>query len=117
MSESVASPIPAAQVISPSAEQEISQRARHRITRRLLPFLFVLYVIAFLDRMNIGAAALQMPHDLGFSNGVGFVLHLNWQLGNVDRLLAYAIGFIVVVMAIEALITRPLERRATRWRL
>src|SRR3989475_1624454 len=70
MSESVASPIPAAQVISPSAEQEISQRARHRIARRLLPFLFVLYVIAFLDRMNIGAAALQMPHDLGFSNGV-----------------------------------------------
>jgi len=70
MSESVARPIPAAPVISPSAEQEISQRARHRIARRLLPFLFVLYVIAFLDRMNIGAAALQMPHDLGFSNGV-----------------------------------------------
>lgn len=54
---------------------------------------------------------------LGFSNGVGFVLQLNWQLGNVDRLLAYAIGFIIVIMAIEALITRPLERRATRWRL
>jgi len=27
-------------------------------------------VIAFLDRMNIGAAALQMPHDLGFSERV-----------------------------------------------
>jgi MFS family permease len=27
-----------------------------------------LYVIAFLDRMNVGAAALQMPHDLGFSD-------------------------------------------------
>src|SRR5438132_5750760 len=70
MSESVASPIPAAQVISPSAEQEISQRARHRIARRLLPFLFVLYVIAFLDLMNIGAAALQMPHDLGCRYGM-----------------------------------------------
>ena len=34
------------------------------------PFLFLLYVIAFLDRMNVGAAALQMPHDLGFSEGV-----------------------------------------------
>jgi len=49
---------------------EVAQRARHRIARRLLPFLFILYVIAFLDRMNVGAAALQMPHDLGFSEGV-----------------------------------------------
>src|SRR5580704_17058441 len=63
---------------SPEAEQadfsvpdaEVGRRARHRIARRLLPFLFLLYVIAFLDRMNVGAAALQMPHDLGFSEGV-----------------------------------------------
>jgi sugar phosphate permease len=54
----------------PGSEPEVAQRARHRIARRLLPFLFLLYVIAFLDRMNVGAAALQMPHDLGFSEGV-----------------------------------------------
>ena len=41
-----------------------------RIAIRLLPFLFVLYVIAFVDRMNIGAAALQMPQDLGFNEKV-----------------------------------------------
>src|SRR6266446_4331816 len=57
-------------VDSSAPDAEVGRRARHRIARRLLPFLFVLYVIAFLDRMNIGAAALQMPHDLGFSNGV-----------------------------------------------
>jgi ACS family tartrate transporter-like MFS transporter len=51
-------------------EAEVADRARRRIARRLLPFLFLLYVIAFLDRMNVGAAALQMPHDLGFSEGV-----------------------------------------------
>jgi MFS transporter, ACS family, tartrate transporter len=49
---------------------EVAKRARHRIARRILPFLFVLYVIAFLDRMNIGVAALQMPNDLGFSESV-----------------------------------------------
>jgi ACS family tartrate transporter-like MFS transporter len=49
---------------------DVAQSARRRIARRLLPFLFLLYVIAFLDRMNVGAAALQMPHDLGFSEGV-----------------------------------------------
>jgi ACS family tartrate transporter-like MFS transporter len=57
-------------IATSSSEPEVGQRARHRIAKRLLPFLFVLYVIAFLDRMNIGAAALQMPHDLGFSDRV-----------------------------------------------
>src|SRR5438309_3332512 len=60
-----------AEALSLSApEAEVGQRARHRIARRMLPFLFLLYVIAFLDRMNVGAAALQMPHDLGFSDHV-----------------------------------------------
>ena len=49
---------------------DVAQRARHRIARRLLPFLLLLYIIAFLDRMNVGAAALQMPGDLGFSDRV-----------------------------------------------
>jgi ACS family tartrate transporter-like MFS transporter len=57
-------------VVPSRAESDVAQRARRRIARRLLPFLFLLYVIAFLDRMNVGAAALQMPHDLGFSEGV-----------------------------------------------
>src|SRR5260370_39276135 len=56
--------------VASGAEPEVAQRARHRIAWRLLPFLFLLYVVAFLDRMNVGAAALQMPHDLGFSEGV-----------------------------------------------
>src|SRR5260370_2112249 len=57
-------------IASSAPDSEVGQRARHRTARRLLPFLFVLYVIAFIDRMNVGAAALQMPHDLGFSEGV-----------------------------------------------
>jgi MFS transporter, ACS family, tartrate transporter len=40
------------------------------VTRRLLPFLFVLYVVCFLDRVNLGFAALQMNQDLGFSPAV-----------------------------------------------
>jgi ACS family tartrate transporter-like MFS transporter len=38
------------------------------IRRNLLPFLFVLYVIAYLDRINIGFAALTMNHELGLSS-------------------------------------------------
>jgi MFS transporter, ACS family, tartrate transporter len=48
----------------------VASRARKRIAWRLLPFLFLLYIIAFLDRMNVGAAALQMPGDLGFNDRV-----------------------------------------------
>jgi D-galactonate transporter len=49
---------------------DVGRSARKRIAWRLLPFLFVLYVIAFLDRTNVGAAALQMPKELGFSEKV-----------------------------------------------
>src|SRR5204863_10218459 len=48
----------------------VALRARGRIAWRLLPFLSLLYIIAFLDRMNVGAAALQMPGDLGFNDRV-----------------------------------------------
>lgn len=58
------------EMASASTEPDVTQRARRRIAVRLLPFLFLLYVIAFLDRMNIGAAALTMPGDLGFSDRV-----------------------------------------------
>ena len=45
----------------------LASRARHRITWRLVPYLFLLYIVAFLDRVNVGFAALQMTGDLGFS--------------------------------------------------
>ena len=36
--------------------------------RRLVPFLFLLYVVSYLDRVNVGFAALQMNAALGFSD-------------------------------------------------
>jgi len=38
-----------------------------KVTKRLLPFLMLLYLIAYLDRSNISVAALQMNADLGLS--------------------------------------------------
>jgi len=70
MPDNVVTSAPPQSVSSAPPESEVAQRARRRIARRLLPFLFVLYVIAFIDRMNVGAAALQMPRDLGFSEDV-----------------------------------------------
>jgi MFS transporter, ACS family, tartrate transporter len=45
----------------------VAHRARRRIMRHILPYLFCLYVIAFLDRVNVGYAALEMTKDLGFT--------------------------------------------------
>lgn len=41
-----------------------------KIGRRIVPFVFTGFVIAFLDRINIGFAQLQMKTDLGFSDAV-----------------------------------------------
>src|SRR5215216_4073414 len=49
---------------------DIAERTRRRITRRLMPFLFLLYIFNYLNRVNVGNAALQMRADLGFSNTV-----------------------------------------------
>ena len=48
----------------------IADRARRRIMRRLMPYLFVLFVIAYLDRVNVGYAALQMKGDLSFTDEI-----------------------------------------------
>jgi MFS transporter, ACS family, tartrate transporter len=48
----------------------LADRARRRIAWRLLPFLFVLYLVAFLDRVNVGYAGLEMAHDLGFTDRI-----------------------------------------------
>src|SRR5512141_369012 len=39
-----------------------------RVARRILPFTFLLYIFNFLDRSNVGLAALQMNKDLAFSS-------------------------------------------------
>src|ERR1700709_1441746 len=44
-----------------------------RVMRRLLPFLLLMYMLAFLDRANIGFAQKALQHDTGLSNAaVGF---------------------------------------------
>ena len=53
---------------------------------------------------------------LGRPNGVGFELHLNFQLFNVTAILGYTLAFVAVMLAIEYLLVQPLERHATRWR-
>src|SRR6266446_2686613 len=48
----------------------VGQRARRRIAYRLLPFVFLIYVVNYIDRVNVSLANLRMSADLGFSDRV-----------------------------------------------
>ena len=46
------------------------ESALRKVRWRLIPFLFLLYIVAYLDRVNVGFAAIDMNRDLGFSAAV-----------------------------------------------
>jgi len=48
----------------------VGQRTRRRVAYRLLPFVFLLYVVNYIDRVNVSFANLRMSADLGFSDRV-----------------------------------------------
>src|SRR5262249_10263156 len=46
------------------------QATRRRVAVRLLPFVFLMYVINYVDRVNVSFANLRMSADLGFSDRI-----------------------------------------------
>ena len=71
---------------------EVGLRARRRVALRLLPFLFLIYVVNYIDRVNVSFANLRMSTDLGFSDrgyglGVG-VFYLSYILFEIPGAIA-----------------------------
>ena len=60
--------VPTSQAVFPTGE--LIKRTRREIALRLLPFLFVLYIVNYLDRTSVAYAAIGMSRDLGFSDRV-----------------------------------------------
>jgi ACS family tartrate transporter-like MFS transporter len=52
------------------ALRDVAIRTRARVTRHLIPYLMFIYILAYLDRANIGVAKLRMEADLGFNDAV-----------------------------------------------
>lgn len=73
---------------------DLEHQALAKVRWRLIPFLFLLYVIAYLDRVNVGYAALDMNRELGFSAAVyGFgsgIFFLSYTLLEVPSNLVLA---------------------------
>ena len=89
-----------------------TQRLRHVVLPQLAPF----FAVAARNGLALVWKIVLVVELLGRPDGVGFQLHVYFQLFDVATILAYTIGFIIVVLAIELLILEPCERRVSRWR-
>jgi NitT/TauT family transport system permease protein len=88
------------------------KRLRHVILPQLQPFV----AAASRTGLSLIWKIVLIVELLGRPNGVGFQIHLYFQLFDVAAILAYTVTFVVVMIFIELVIMQPLERRATRWR-
>lgn len=88
------------------------RRLRHLVLPQLAPYL------AAAARSGIALVwkIVLVVELLGRGSGVGFKLHLHFQLFEIDLILAYALSFILVMQLVEWGVLRPLERRASAWR-
>lgn len=87
-------------------------RMRHVVLPQLAPF------IAGAARSGVAVIwkIVLVVEFLGRSTGVGFQIHLYFQLFDVAMVLVYALSFIAVMLAVEWLFLQPAERRVRRWR-
>ena len=85
---------------------------QHVILPQLAPF------IAGAARSGIAVIwkIVLVVEFLGRSNGIGFQIHLYFQLFDVRLVLVYALSFITVMLLVEWLILQPWEKRVRRWR-
>lgn len=82
----------------------------------ILPQLIPYCLIAARSGLALIWKIVLVVELLGRSNGVGFQLHLAFQMFDVPVILAYSLAFIAIVQGIEWLLFQPLERQQRRWR-
>ena len=85
---------------------------RHIVLPQLAPFL----VAATRSGLALIWKIVLVVELLGRSNGVGFQLHLFFQLFDIASILAYTLAFVLVIQVLEYGLLQPLERRINRWR-
>jgi NitT/TauT family transport system permease protein len=88
-------------------------RMRHIVLPQLAPYL----AAAARSGLSLVWKIVLIVELLGRPNGVGFEIGVAFQLFDVTRILAYALAFIAVMLAIETVLVQPLERHVARWRL
>jgi NitT/TauT family transport system permease protein len=87
-------------------------RLRHVMIPQLAPYL----AAATRSGLSLVWKIVLIVELLGRPNGVGFEIGIAFQLFDVTRILAYAIAFVLVMLAIETFMVQPIERHVSRWR-
>ncbi|RKT47132.1 ABC transporter permease [Thiocapsa rosea] len=82
----------------------------------VLPQLLPYFAVAARSGLSLIWKIVLVVELLGRNDGVGFVLHVYFQLFDVTGILAYSLSFILVMLVIEYALLQPLERNANRWR-
>lgn len=88
------------------------QRIRHVILPQLQPF----FAAAMRSGISLIWKIVLVVELLGRSNGVGFQIHLYFQLFDVATILAYTLAFVIIMLIVEFAILQRFERSVTRWR-
>lgn len=88
------------------------QQLRHVVLPQLQPY----FAAATRSGISLIWKIVLVVELLGRSNGVGFQIHLYFQLFDVATILAYTLVFVAVMLAVEYLLLQPLEQRSRRWR-
>jgi NitT/TauT family transport system permease protein len=103
-----------------TALDEMAQVFRMRIWMRIghivLPQLAPYLAAAARSGLSLVWKIVLIVELLGRPNGVGFEIGVAFQLFDVTRILAYALAFVAVMLAVETLLVQPLERHIARWR-
>ncbi len=85
-------------------------------TRVYLPQLYPYLMAAARTGLSLIWKIVLVVELLGRSNGIGFQLNVFFQFFDIAGILAYTLVFATIVLLVEALLMRPLERRLTSWR-
>ena len=85
---------------------------RHVVLPQLAPFL----AAAARGGLSIIWKLVLVVEFLGRPDGVGFQIHLRFQLFDVAGVLAYAASFVAVMLVVDYALLQPWEGRARRWR-
>ncbi|MBO0733637.1 MAG: ABC transporter permease [Methylocapsa sp.] len=86
--------------------------ARHVVAPQLAPY----FAASARSGLSLAWKIILVAELLGRSSGVGFEIGIAFQLFDVARLLAYAIPFAALMLAIDTFFVQPFERRVSRWR-
>jgi NitT/TauT family transport system permease protein len=87
-------------------------RLRHVLAPQLSPY----FAAAARSGLSLVWKIVLVVELIGRSNGIGFEINIAFQLFDMTLLLAYALPFVGVMLAIETRVVQPLERKASRWR-